>query len=154
MKLLTSANGRFCVCTVPSLRLSRRAHFSAPPLLLLHRSHSYWPQPQSTVGRPGTEKNKETAGWTTVESVFKGRNQVPVPSNLWMNACHQMRELWQSHSDILSFFRVFFIGSSVSILSGGLTFPTDPFPDARPSPFLWILIISPIHPCLIVPSTL
>lgn len=58
-QLLTSANGKFCVCTVPSLHLFRRAHFLAPPRLLLHPSHSYWPQPQSTAGRPGTEKQRK-----------------------------------------------------------------------------------------------
>lgn len=54
--LLTSADGRFCACTVPSLHLSRRARFSAPPLLLLHLFRSYWPRLQSTVGPPGTGK--------------------------------------------------------------------------------------------------
>lgn len=59
-RLLTSANGKFCVCTVPSLLLSHRAHFLAPPLLLRRPSHSYWPQPQSTAGRPGTERREKT----------------------------------------------------------------------------------------------
>lgn len=58
-KLLTSANGKFCVCTVPSLHPSHRAHFLTPPLLLLRPSHSYWPQPQSTAGRPGTKRREK-----------------------------------------------------------------------------------------------
>lgn len=81
-QLLTSANGKFCVCTVPSLHLSRRAHSLAPPLLLLHPSHSYWPQPQSTAGRPGTGKKEKKNGWTEAGSVYKGRNKEDVFSNL------------------------------------------------------------------------
>lgn len=60
--MLTSANGKFCVCTGPSLPPSHRVHFLAPPLLRLRLSHSYWLQPQSTAGRPGTEKYR-TMDW-------------------------------------------------------------------------------------------
>ena len=38
--VVTSASGRFYVCTVPSLRPSRRVHSSGPPPPPLHPSHS------------------------------------------------------------------------------------------------------------------
>lgn len=79
VKVLTSANGRFCVCTAPSLHLSRRAHFSAPPLLLPHPSHSYLPQQQSRVGRPGTKKTDKQQVGLIVENLFKREKSGAVP---------------------------------------------------------------------------
>lgn len=123
MKVLTSANGRFCVCTVPSLRLSRRAHFSAPPLLLPRPSHSYWPQQQSTVGQPGTKKMYKQQVGLILENLFKSEKSGATVSSA-------VDERFDNHKDILFFLNASFISSSVSILNVGLTFPADSFHDA------------------------
>lgn len=114
---LTSADGRFCVCTVPSLRPSRRARFSAPPPLLPLPSRSYWPRLQSTVGPPGTANKVE------IELAIKRVHQ-----SFSSPCCHGDDSATTiAHRYPFSLLTcqqiIYFL-----ILSGGLTCPTDPFP--------------------------
>lgn len=114
---LTSADGRFCACTVPSLHPSRRARFSAPPPLPPHPSHSYWPRLRSTVGPPdtGNKVEIELAAARACQSFSHRvametaeRQQSARISLFFTHMCHEI---------------IYFL-----ILSGGLTCPTDPFP--------------------------
>lgn len=62
---LASLDGIFYACTVPSLHPSHKVHSSAPQCLLLHPSHSCWPQPQSTAALLDTVRNgkREDTDW-------------------------------------------------------------------------------------------
>lgn len=105
-QLLTSASGRFCACIDPSLHPSRRVHSLAPPPLLLRPSHSYWPRPQSTTGRPDTGRRRRNR--------LNGTNRELLPSNLnefWWSPVDTFLRIDRGITDLLFLLILFLIFS-------------------------------------------